>query len=84
MTEAKAKKLGLDEKAVEELIERGQIAQVEARVAETGDAAGDAKAVAAALERAEKAEADVKTLTDTVDKLTKDLAEATKPKPAAA
>ena len=33
LTDAKAKKLGLDEASVEALIERGQIAEVEARVA---------------------------------------------------
>lgn len=84
VTEAKAKKLGLNEAGVKAAIELGQIAEVEARVAESGDSAGDGEALADAVTRAEKAEGQVKALTDKVVALEKDLAEATKPKTGAA
>ncbi len=82
LTAKKAEKLGLDEKAIEGLIERGSVGLIDVREAE--EDSDSAEELAAAVTRAEKAEGEVKTLTDKVAELEKDLAEATKPKAPAA
>ena len=79
----KIKKLGLSEDHLKLLQESGAIGEVEVREAEA-DAAVDDAALKAAVARAEKAESEVKVLTETVAGLEKDLADATKPKSAAA
>jgi uncharacterized protein (UPF0335 family) len=84
LTPDKIEKLGLTKADVDDLKERGAIMDVDVRAAEDGDADASDTALAAALDRAEKAEGEVKTLTDKVAELEKDLAEATKPKAAAA
>lgn len=58
LTEAKAEALGLDEAGLADLLARGMIAEVDVRTAEAG-AKGDAKALAAAVKRADAAEAKV-------------------------
>lgn len=58
LTGAKAEALGLDEDSVADLLARGMIAEVDVRTAETG-AKGAAKELAAAVKRADAAEAKV-------------------------
>lgn len=83
LTTKKLEQLGLSEADIASLKDKGSIAEIDVREAEaTADV--DDSALKAAIARAEKAEGEVKTLTDNVDQLTKDLAEATKPKPGAA
>lgn len=69
LTPDKAKELGLSGKDIDALKLRGDIVEVEARVADTGSK-GDNAALKAAEERAEKAEAEVATLTEQVEALT--------------
>lgn len=81
LTKTKVDQLGLSKDDIAALKANGSIAEVDVREAEA-EAVADDSALKAAVARAEKAEGEVKTLTDTVASLEKDLAEATKPKTA--
>ena len=83
LTKSKIEKLGLSAADVDDLRAKGSIEEVEVREAEA-DAAVDDAALKAAVARADQAESEVKALTETGAGLEKDLAEATKPKSAAA
>lgn len=82
LTPEKIEKLGLSKADVADLKERGAIIDLDVRAAEDGDTDAADSTLADAIARAEKAEGEVKTLTDKVAALEKDLAEATKPKQA--
>lgn len=75
LTAAKATELGLDDATVADLVERGSLERVTARVAASVDGA----ALAAAIARAETAEAKVVELTAELADVNAALAEATKP-----
>lgn len=78
LTKDKLAALGIDAAELEGLKARGVVGDANARVAE-GPATADDKALAAAIKRAEDAEALVKERDATIAELTEQLAEATKP-----
>lgn len=70
-----AEKLGIDDAEAAKLLERGHLVEADVRSAEPVHV-GDAKDLKAANARADKAEAEVKTLTEKVAALEKQIADA--------
>lgn len=69
LTAEKVKAFGLTKDDIEDLKTRGKIVEIDARVAEAGSK-GESAELKDAIARAEKAEGEVATLTEQVEKLT--------------